>query len=301
MPEKADFFKNLVDDMYDGVYFVDLDRRITYWNHGAERITGYKSEFVFGHSCRDNLLNHISADGKLLCNDGCPLAACMLDGETREAEVFLHHADGHRLPVHVRAAPMKDDNGRIIGAVETFNRPALGRTYQTELNELRHKANTDGLTGLRNRTYIEARITGLLAASKGGQDLNGLLFIDVDRFKEVNDTFGHDVGDKVLTMVARTIQTNLRNSDVVGRWGGDEFIGIILDIDSLDVLRSISEKIRTLTEYSSLDVDGQSISITVSIGGTLLHENDTGISLINRADALMYECKQAGRNRIMIR
>ena len=103
MPYEKDFYKELVDNLYDGVYFVDRDRRITYWNEGAERITGYSAPQVIGRRCRDTLLNHVTANGVLLCQDHYPLAAVMENGKPREAEVYLHHADGHRVPVMVWA------------------------------------------------------------------------------------------------------------------------------------------------------------------------------------------------------
>ncbi len=118
MPYETDFYKNIIDNLYDGVYFVDRDRMITYWNKGAERISGYSAGQVIGRRCRDNLLNHVTANGVELCHDHCPLAAVMEDGRPREAEVYLHHADGHRVPVMVRATALRDEGGNIVGAVE---------------------------------------------------------------------------------------------------------------------------------------------------------------------------------------
>src|SRR5512142_3425722 len=157
MPEHNDFYKAIIDNLYDGVYFVDRERVITYWNGGAERITGYVSSQVVGHRCSDNILNHVTADGTNLCRDHCPLAACMLDGKPREVDVFLHHADGHRLPVLIRAAPMLDAQGNIIGAVETFSSDAGEKAVRSELHELRRTVHTDPLTGVGNRRFLERR------------------------------------------------------------------------------------------------------------------------------------------------
>ena len=115
MPNE-DFYRKILDNLFDGVYFVDRDRVITYWNKGAEKITGYDAGQVMGRSCRDNILNHVTANGVQLCLTNCPLASTMEDGKQREAEVYLHHADGHRLPVTVRASPIYDEQGNIIGA-----------------------------------------------------------------------------------------------------------------------------------------------------------------------------------------
>jgi diguanylate cyclase (GGDEF)-like protein/PAS domain S-box-containing protein len=300
MANQDEFYKNLIDNMYDGVYFVDCERRITYWNHGAERITGYQSARVVGRFCRDNILNHVTAEGRMLCGDGCPLSACMHDGKTRDVEVYLHHADGHRVPVQVRAAPIRDDKGEIIGAVETFSKAPTVRVDQMELDNLRSKVNTDELTGLRNRAYCERRLQGLAAEGGDEPPAIGILFIDIDNFKSVNDSHGHQIGDSVLQMVSETIRDNLRSSDIAGRWGGDEFIAIIEDVASLKSLRRIAEKIRALVEHSRLDLAGQSYSVTVSIGGTLLIKDDTRETLVQRADWFMYKMKKAGRNQVEV-
>jgi PAS domain S-box-containing protein len=123
LPAAADgeFERALIDHLYDGVYYVDRGRRIRYWNQGAERLTGFAAASVVGHFCYDNLLNHVDASGTQLCRDGCPLAATMVDGEPREAEVFLRHREGHRVPIRVRTSPVRDREDKVIGAVEIFD------------------------------------------------------------------------------------------------------------------------------------------------------------------------------------
>jgi len=294
--EDQSFYKDLVDNLYDGVYFVDRDRKITYWNQGAERLSGYSGIEVIGFSCSQNILNHVSLDGELLCKKGCPLAACMEDGNTREAEVYMLHAAGHRVPVLVRAAPMKDEEGNIIGAVETFSKQSPSRISLKEMDDLRHKANTDSLTGLRNRHYLEAVLTNLVADSSQGTFDAAVLFFDIDHFKEVNDTYGHDTGDKVLQTVARTATNTLRATDVVGRWGGDEFMIILSDVPSANALKRIADKLKMLIEFSRTGLEAGDISVTISIGGTLFQKGDSIDSLLKRADAAMYRSKQKGRN-----
>src|SRR5512144_2150757 len=147
MPDDKDFYKDIIDNLYDGIYFVDRERVITYWNKGAERITGYASTQTVGRSCRDNLLNHVTANGVQLCLNSCPLAAAMEDGKDREAEVFVHHANGYRVPIVVRASPIRDKDGNIIGAVESFSNNNSVIEARNKLRELRQVAMTDPLTG----------------------------------------------------------------------------------------------------------------------------------------------------------
>ena len=300
MAEEKNFYKELVDSLYDGVYILDLDRKITYWNKGAERITGYKREQVMGFSCRDNILNHVTAEGVQLCNDHCPMAACMQDGVVREADVFLHHADGHRVPILVRAAPMRDVEGNIIGAVEIFSNDAGMKSVRQQIRELRNITNIDPLTKIGNRQFLDGRLRAVLAEYKGQDGGAAVLFMDIDKFKRVNDTYGHDIGDKVLCMVAATLKNSLRNTDAVGRWGGEEFLAILDDVNSLESLNFICEKLRKLVSFSSLDYLNEKINITVSIGATFLKSSDTPESLVSRADRLMYQSKEAGRDRVTI-
>lgn len=300
MPEENDFYKDIIDNLYDGIYFVDRDRVVTYWNKGAERITGYSAEQTVGRACRDNLLNHVTANGVQLCLHNCPLAAVMEDGNEREAEVFLHHADGHRVPIMVRASPMRDKDGNIIGAVETFSNNASVMDARRKLRELRRVALTDPLSGIGNRQYLVGRLSAMIAEYQQTSNPAGLLFMDVDHFKQVNDTYGHNTGDKVLRMIAKTIRYALRGTDTVGRWGGEEFIAILYDVQEPDTLKVVAEKVRSLVECSHLDASGQELSVTLSVGGTLLTSDDTPESLVHRADELMYLSKKTGRNCVTI-
>ena len=300
MSEEKNFYKEIIDNLYDGVYFVDRDRVITYWNKGAERITGYPAAQTVGRACRDNLLNHVTANGVQLCTNNCPLAAVMEDGNPREAEVFVHHANGHRLPVVIRATALRDGTGQIIGAIESFSNNANVINVRRRLSELQQIARTDSLTKIGNRQHIEGRLRAVIAEFENTQNMAGLLFMDIDHFKKVNDTHGHDVGDSVLRMVANTFRHALRATDTIGRWGGEEFVAILYDIFNEETLYKTAEKVRTLIEASRLDIDNQNLSVTISIGATRLYSNDTPESFVRRADELMYRSKLAGRNRVTI-
>ncbi len=300
MDDSPEFYKDLIDNLYDGVYFVDRDRRITYWNKGAERITGYKSNQTIGRHCRDNILNHITANGVQLCLTNCPLAASMDDGQPREAEVFLHHHDGHRMPVVVRASPIRNKDGEIIGAVETFSNNEKVIQTRRQVDELRQSVFTDPLTGIGNRRYLEEGLHIAKMEMERGVGIAGMIFIDIDNFKNINDTYGHEAGDKILLMVVRTLKHNLRGTDLLGRWGGDEFMAIIQDVQELSILQDVAKKLRVMVESSRLDLETTRLFTTVSIGATLIKTNETYEKFFERADQLMYKSKQAGRNQITV-
>lgn len=292
-------YKEIVDNLYDGVYIVDRDRVITYWNTGAERLTGYGADEVIGRSCRDNLLNHVTPDGALLCQASCPLLATMADGSPREADVFLHHAEGHRVPVLVRCAPLRDERGEVIGAVETFTRDVGLKSVRRELRALRRTVLTDALTGVGNRTLLDGRLQAVIAEYAKRPGGAAVMMVDIDHFKVVNDTHGHQVGDRVLRMVAASLQQSLRSTDALGRWGGEEFMAILHDVDDA-ALANVGDKLRRMVSWSRLDLDHGSVQVTVSVGATLVRPDDTHESLVERADAALYQSKRAGRDRVTV-
>ena len=294
-----DLYRRILDSIHDGVYLVDPDRRITYWNRGAERITGYGADEAVGRRCQDNFLVHVDADGASLCRDGCPLAWTMGDGRPREAEVFLQHKDGHRVPVSVRASPIRDAAGRVEGAVEIFSDNSRVAAAADLVEELRGLALLDPLTEVGNRRFVEQQLKARLdELDRYGWPV-GVLFADVDLFKKVNDRHGHATGDRVLRMVARTLENGVRSFDVVGRWGGEEFVLLIVNVD-VGHLRAVAEKLRRLVEGSGFSEGQESIRVTVSVGGVMAVPGETAEAVVARADRLMYASKAAGRNRVTV-
>lgn len=299
MWQNPEFFRTLLENLQDGVYFVDRQRTITYWNRGAERLSGYPAGTVLGKSCADNLLVHVDDAGRLLCLEGCPLAAAMADGRDQQAEVYLHHRDGHRLPVLVRASPIRGATGEILGAVEIFSDNSTRHADRRRIQELEDVAYLDPLTGLANRRFLEITLETRLAEMHRYGWPFALLFFDIDRFKDFNDRHGHEVGDRVLKMVAGTMTSCSRSFDTMGRWGGEEFVAVLANLKPEQIFPA-AERLRQMIAYSSLTVDDQVLQVSVSVGATPARPGDTIDGLVERADALMYRSKQAGRNRVTI-
>jgi diguanylate cyclase (GGDEF)-like protein/PAS domain S-box-containing protein len=294
-----DFYRRLLDQLYDGVYFVDRTRRITYWNAAAEQITGYVREEVVGSFCFNNILRHIDKAGAALCLDGCPLHGTIRDGIPRQADVFLHHKNGQRVPVHIRVTPMHDDEGNLVGAGEIFSRRTVRAEAERRLSELRRRLFVDPLTQVPNRQYAERTIHSLLVEMQNGGSAFGALFMDIDRFKTFNDEHGHEVGDRALKIVAGSLASCVRPTDVIARWGGEEFVGLFRDVDEAG-LGAVSAKLLAVVRGSDVPADGKRLPVTISIGATLARPEDDSESLLRRADALMYRSKAAGRDRVTI-
>jgi PAS domain S-box-containing protein len=219
-------YRMIIDNLYDGLYYVDLDRVIRYWNKGAERISGFTAREVVGTPCSDNILTHVDGKGNNLCLSLCPLAATINDKADREVEVYMHHKDGHRIPVSVRVSPLVDELGRVSGGVELFTDISAYKSIELRAKELEAMALMDKLTHLANRHCIENELLARFEEARRFGWMSGLLMMDIDHFKKFNDVYGHDVGDRVLKFVADTLVKNARPFDVIGRWGGEEFIGL---------------------------------------------------------------------------
>ena len=292
----SSFYEKLLDSMYDGVYFVNRDRKMTYWNAGAERLTGYSASEAVGKHCFDNFLGHVDETGKPLCTSGCPLSNVMSDGQPRECEIYLRHKNGHRVPISVRALPIRNNDGVIVGAVEVFSDSTAKRRADERVGELENLAFRDSLTNLPNRRYLELKVAQALQDHQQFGRECGLLLFDLDHFKRVNDTHGHDVGDAVLKGIAETLMQSLRTADLVGRWGGEEFLVLMPDVRAI-ALGDLAERCRVLIAQSSVAHDAIRVSVTASIGATVLGHTDSAATAIRRADELMYQSKRSGGNR----
>ena len=293
------FYKLMLNKIDEGIYFVDKNRKITFWNKGAELITGFDSKTVVGSHCYDNILNHVDDFGKKLCLGDCPLQKTIEDSKDRESKVYLHHKRGHRVKIKVKTLPLYEDN-QEIGAVEIFN--VLSKEIHIsddEIERLKELALRDQLTNLSNRRKIESVIRNKINDFETLDIGYGVLFIDIDHFKKFNDDYGHDVGDEMLKTVANTLNQPIRKTDIAGRWGGEEFIIVLSGVND-KALKRIAETARMLVENSVIRYENKNISATISVGGTLAKKSDDLKSVIKRADHLMYRSKKTGRNKVTI-
>ena len=260
-----------------------------------------------------------------------PLDAGTLTGEViRSGEALLLAPDrGMHLPAHVRPVgrPALDWLGvplvareRVLGAlvVQSYTGDVRYRESDKQLlqfvstqvaaaierkqNEtwLRHIAQHDALTALPNRTLFDDRLQAALLRARHSRELLGLLYLDLDHFKHVNDTWGHAAGDALLQDVARRIRRSVRESDTVGRMGGDEFVVLLAGIKQADHAMVAGEKIRT-TLLQPFEAGGQRLSVSASIGVAVFPGHGSeGQHLIREADRAMYDAKKRGGNRCVM-
>jgi diguanylate cyclase (GGDEF)-like protein/PAS domain S-box-containing protein len=294
---QAELVETLLDNLSEGVYFVDCERRISYWNKAAEALTGRTAAEVLGFRCADNILVHTDDKGTSLCLNGCPLTATMTDGQPHETSAFMLHRDGHRVPVKIKVLPIRDESGVIIGAVETFTDNSQNFQLQEQVAELEKLSLIDELTRAGNRRYAKITLETKFNEFNRYDWPFGVIMFDIDNFKSVNDVYGHDTGDDVLQMIARTIMANIRSpQSLFFRWGGEEFVIVGTNVDSLQ-LYEIAERMRNLVAGSILMRQDREICVTVSAGVTVARSGDDPDTIMRRADDLMYASKKAGKNR----
>ncbi len=215
------------------------------------------------------------------------------------AAQVLGWESGHRLPVYVSATAMRDRGGEILGAVEIFNCNIRNINVIEELQKLRKEILTDPLTGIGNRRYAEIRIEECERDLAEYGIPYGILVVDIDDFKSVNDKYGHDVGDKVLRMVGTALSKGLRGMDAVCRWGGEEFLVISRNLEGENLLR-LGERLRVLVENSWIEEDGGRISVTASFGGATAKKGMNFSEVFRTADIQLYRSKTEGKNRVRV-
>ena len=277
------------------MYLTDANRRIIYWNRAAEEITGYSAEEVVGSHCHDSILNHVDESGLELCGG---TAHWRPRSQTASAvrPTSFSITRGSPLPVAVRVSRFRDAGTGQVTGIETFVADNERDQLMQQLEELQEIAYIDPLTRLPNRRLLEQTLESRAQEFERYGWRFGVAFIDIDRFKRVNDQVGHAAGDAVLGMVARSLSSGSRASDMVGRWGGEEFL-VILPHAGLEEVERASERMRALVQHSHLLFEGHRVSVTVSIGAAAVQAGEGHEELLKRADRAMYESKRLGRNR----
>ena len=214
-------------------------------------------------------------------------------------EAQKRRAPGHRVPIQVRVSPMLNRQGKLVGAVEIFNDDSARQSIKRRSEELEQMAFLDTLTQTANRRYLEIRLQTALREYQLHGDPFGVLLVDLDHFKQINDGNGHDVGDRALVGVTRTLNGALRSTDTLGRWGGDEFLAVLGHVDR-DSLTQLAARCCRLVAEIRIPYGTESIPVSVSVGGAVFRGDESVEALIARADRMLYVSKTQGRGRASV-
>ncbi|MDR2179665.1 MAG: GGDEF domain-containing protein [Synergistaceae bacterium] len=288
----------ILDHLMNGVYFVNKNRAVVYGNTAAEQISGFKLEEIVGKACRDRIAINASGTDGPYC-EHCPLVEKEDTANSPIMTASLQHKNGYRVSIQKCCVPLLDANNQTVGAVEIFECTDAQEALSLQLEELKEIAYCDSLTGVPNRRFMEEALQEWLLLYKKKKLPFAVVMGDIDYFKNVNDKYGHDAGDLVLKEVASTLQRNLRSMDIVGRWGGEEFLILMQNIRPKQLGKKL-ESLRKAIEEGSVEDDGIEINVSMSFGCTVPREGDTPLSIVSRADDLLYKSKREGRNRVSV-
>jgi diguanylate cyclase (GGDEF)-like protein/PAS domain S-box-containing protein len=284
-----------LDLIGEGVVRTDICGNVTYLNGFAERMTGWFREEALGRPVADVLRLIDSASGADLSN----VAVIVTQGvksaiaTTRCTNCTLVRRDGLEFGIENRVAIIHDQDGDAIGAVISFRDVSTARAASLEMSRA---GQHDVLTQLPNRTLFDDRLTQAISLAERQKKQLGVLFVDIDQFKRINDTLGHGVGDKLLRSVAGRLTACIRRTDTVSRLGGDEFLILLSQVEHEEDAAVTARKILRAIASPHI-IDNKSLDINVSIGGsTYPADGQDAESLIRQADVAMYEAKQGGRN-----
>jgi diguanylate cyclase (GGDEF)-like protein/PAS domain S-box-containing protein len=286
-------YESILETAGDGIFGVDTTGRVLFVNPAAAAMLGYPRKALIDRDARTFLVCGISGAEEGEDHEDTPLQRALATGrlELRDS-ADCRRADGTRFPVEYSASPIMDQE-RVTGAVVVFRDITKRRESEEELF---YRANFDIVTGLPNRSLLLERLGQELKLARREDKRVGVLFIDLDDFKAVNDSLGHQAGDLLLRGVAERLQRRVRETDTVARLGGDEFVVLLAHVaDRACTERVADQLIRSLAE--GFMVADQSVRVGASIGIALFPEHgDSPAALIDRADAAMYRAKSGGRS-----
>jgi diguanylate cyclase (GGDEF)-like protein/PAS domain S-box-containing protein len=276
----------------DAVITSDVAGNITYLNAAAERMTGWSREEACGRALQE-VLRIIDGDTREAALN--PLSVAVLHNKTvgLSANCVLIRRDGFESAIEDTAAPIHDRHGRVTGAVIVFHDVGLARAMSLKMSYL---AQHDFLTQLPNRMLLNDRLTQAIAsAQRHGKSL-AVLFLDVDHFKEINDSLGHVMGDELLKSVADRLVTCVRRPDTVSRQGGDEFVVLLSEIAHAEDAALAADKILAAVSTPHR-IDRHDLHVTVSVGiGVYPTDGEDAETLLMNADRALFHAKAHGRS-----
>ncbi len=285
----------ILEDLPNGIYVVDTDRKILFWNRGAEQITGYLSQETVGRHCQDNLLMHCDENHVILCGDRCPLRATLSDGRPREAIVYLRHKQGHRIPVRVRAVPVRNENGVIVGAAESFDEQHDFPELQVHPNAQAVHNHLDERTGVSDQASTRQYLEACLRDYAEDHIPFGVLLFALDGLEEFRKSYGQPAGEKAIQTVAATLSKSLRVGDIVGDWTNNRFLALVVNCPAA-TLAQLAVTLKGVLSSAEIPWWGERLPLRVSVAGAAVRPGDTAVSLLARCESGLAEAARIGGN-----
>lgn len=289
--------RRLLDNMYDGVMFVDAELRIQFWNQAAVRLTGLAAEAVYQRVFVPSLLDLHDENGRRVEDPDCPVAFAVRTGVQWLRRLVLRGRGGRQMSVDAHAIPVCDREGVVVGLALLMHDVSQQISLEARCQDLHSLATRDPLTQVANRAEFEKLFPQFIREHLESRLPLSVIVADIDRFKSVNDTYGHQAGDEVLQSFARLLKTSCREGDLVARYGGEEFVLLWADCDLAAAVRR-AEELRLAFSQIEQPTMGRN-GATASFGVTQLQAGDTPETLFRRADRALLAAKHTGRNRVV--
>jgi two-component system cell cycle response regulator len=301
MPELNDpeIYQAVLDSLQTGVYIVDRNRRIRFWNEGAEQITGYLRQDVVGRFLRDHLLTTGDKAKDLDSDPDDPLNLAFRDGKPSSMDVSILHKEGYRVPIVLRTLPIRNSHGAVVGAAESFERNRSASEWTRRQSTFADLACLDSATGVAARSFMETQLREHVDIFAENNAPFGILLVQIDHLEEFRASRGPGVVSTILRVIAQSVQNCLRPTDLVGCWGENQFIAILLNCRESEVAL-VGERIRRMVAQAEVEWWGDTFSVTSPMGGAGCRPGDELEALVARAAASLEESIGKGGNCVTV-
>jgi len=291
------FHQKLLDNMHDGIVFVDTTLTVLLWNRGAERLTGLMGASVEDKRWTPELIGMRDEQGVSIDDESCPVGHALATGIQTLRRLTITGRTGTPLCVDAQVMPVIGRNGLMHGATLLLHDASSQITLEQQVRLLHEKAIRDPLTKIANRAEFDRVLAQFVETHRERGLPCALIICDIDHFKRVNDNFGHQAGDEVLVAFAALLQRSGRSGDLVARYGGEEFVVVCADCDNATATNR-AESIRQKLENTPHAALGKK-PITASFGVTEIQAGDSPETMLRRADRALLQAKANGRNRVV--
>lgn len=275
-----EIYRTILESLKTGLCVADRERRIVFWNEGAEAITGYLRHEVVGHPCKDNILRHCNGRSCELCGEHCALTAVLHNAKPVEATGYLHHKAGHRLFVHLWVLPLRDEHGSVIGTIQCFE----GRVPNPDRRTSGVSAGfLDPVTGVSNHAIMQSRLREALTTFAEMSIPFGVLCIQLHGMDHFRANYGPEAENSILRVAAQTIVNSLRPTDYVGRWTKDQFL-VVLTSCRPTSLDAIGDRIGRIVASGGIEWWGEELHLAVTVVKILPQAGEKLESLLRRVE-----------------
>jgi len=291
------FQHKMLEGMHDAVIFIDADAKVFLWNRAAERFTGLHSEQVCDHLWSPDMLGMRDEEGRRFTERTCPVVNSLTTGQQVLQRLIIRSGADKEMAVDAHISPVVGRDATLHGVTLVLHDASPEVDLQERVEALADKATRDGLTGVANRAQFDHALAELVATDLERCLASSLIICDIDFFKKINDTFGHQAGDDALVDFAAILEKFCRPGDLVARYGGEEFVMLCSDCDNATATAKAEELRRELADTPQAALNGK--CITASFGVTELQQGDTPETMLRRADRALMQAKDLGRNTVV--